>query len=401
MPKVVLAYSGGLDTSVCIHWLKSKKNLDVIAFSANLGQGEYLEPLGERAVSAGAESAHIADLREKFVAEYIFPALRAGAFYHGGYLLATALGRPLIASEMVKVAKENNCEYVAHGCTGKGNDQVRFDVSIAALAPELKVIAPLRQWSMKSREEEIEYAKKYEIPVDTTHKSKYSIDRNLWGISIECGELEDPWTEPPEDAYLMTKSPQEAPDEPTYMEIEFEKGLPVALDGERLKDVELIEKLNEIGGANGVGRIDSVEDRLVGIKSREVYEAPAATILFAAHRALESITLGRDLLQFKETLSQKYGQLVYNGLWFSEFKKSLDAFFDYTQRFVSGTVRVKLYKGNCIVVGRKSPYSLYEKKLATYSREDVFDHAAAEGFIYVFRGPLEAEAKRNAQWKLK
>jgi len=395
MAKVVLAYSGGLDTSVCIHWLKEKKGLQVIAFSANLGQGEYLEALGEKAISTGADSAHIADLREEFVKNYIFPALKANAFYHGGYLLATALGRPLIAAEMVKVARENGCEYVAHGCTGKGNDQVRFDASIAALAPELKVIAPLREWSMKSREEEIEYAKKYRIPVELTKKSPYSIDRNLWGISIECGVLEDPWQEPPADAYFITKRPEEAPDAPTYLEIEFEKGVPAAIGGERMEGVALIEKLNLIGGRNGVGRIDSIEDRLVGIKSREIYEAPAATILCAAHRALEALTISRDLLQFKEIVSQKYGQLVYNGLWFSEFRRALDAFSDYTQKYVTGTVRVKLFKGSCVVVGRKSPYPLYEKSLATYTAEDTFDHKAAEGFIKIFSGPLALEAKRK------
>lgn len=394
MPKVVLAYSGGLDTSVCIHWLKNKKNLDVLAFSANLGQKEYLEPIGERALKAGAESAHVADLREKFVKEYIFPALKANAFYHGGYLLATALGRPLIASELVKVARETGCKFVAHGCTGKGNDQVRFDASIAALAPELKVIAPLREWELKSREEEIDYAKKYNIPIEIKKKSPYSLDRNLWGISIECGVLEDPWEEPPADAYLVTKSPEKAPDVPTYIEIDFEEGIPITVNGEKMDGVALIEKLNIIGGDNGVGRVDSVEDRLVGIKSREVYEAPAGTILFNAHRALEALTISRDLLQFKEIMSQKYGQIVYNGLWFSEFRKALDAFFDYTQKYVTGTVRIKLYKGNCIVVGRKSPCSLYDKKLATYTQEDVFDHKAAEGFIKIFSGPLATEAKR-------
>jgi argininosuccinate synthase len=397
MAKVVLAYSGGLDTSVAIHWLKEKKSLGVIAFSANLGQAENLEALGERAIAAGAESAHAADLREEFIRNYVFPALKANAFYHGGYLLATALGRPLIAAELVKVARENDCEYVAHGCTGKGNDQVRFDTSIAALAPELKVVAPLREWDMRSREEEIDYAKKHSIKVEIKKKSPYSLDRNLWGMSIECGALEDPWQEPPEDAYFMTKSPEEAPVTPTYVEVTFDKGVPVALDGEDMQSLALIERLNAVGGENGVGRVDSIEDRLVGIKSREIYEAPAAMILFTAHRALEALTIGRDLLQFKEQLSQKYGQLVYNGLWFSEFRKALDAFFDYTQKYVSGTVRMKLFKGNCVAVGRKSPHSLYEKKLATYTEEDVFDHRAAVGFIKIFSGPLALEARRNAK----
>ncbi len=395
MSKVVLAYSGGLDTSVAINWLKEKKGMRVITFSADLGQGAELEPLRGRALSTGAEAAFVSDLREEFVNNYIFPALRANAQYHGGYLLSTALGRPLIVKELVRVAREEACEYVAHGCTGKGNDQVRFEVSIAALAPELKIIAPLREWELKSREEEIEYARTHEIPVPATKESPYSLDRNLWGLSIECGVLEDPWMEPPENAYLLTKSAKDAPEEPRYIEIGFEKGVPIWLDGKRLSGVELIGTLGKIAGEQGIGRIDSVEDRLVGIKSREVYEAPAATVLYTAHRALESLTIGRDLLQFKELLSQKYSQLVYNGLWFSETRKALDAFFEFVNRWVSGTVRLRLFKGSAVAVGRKSPYSLYSKELATYGEEDIFDHKAAKGFINIFKGPITTEARRN------
>ena len=399
MSKVVLAYSGGLDTSVAIHWLKEKMGLSVITFSANLGQGKELEVLGERALAIGAEAAFVSDLREEFVRDFVFPALKANAQYHGGYLLATALGRPLIAKELVRVARENGCTHVAHGCTGKGNDQVRFEVSIAALAPELKVIAPLREWEMKSREEEIEYAREYNIPVPVTIESPYSLDRNLWGMSIECGPLEDPWTEPPESAFQITKSPLSAPDKPSALTIDFEKGLPVRLDGKSLPPVELIASLDEIAANHGVGRIDSVEDRLVGIKSREVYKAPAATVLHLAHRAIESLTISRDLLQFKEVLSQKYSQLVYDGLWFSETRRSLDAFFDFANRWVTGSVRVRLFKGSVIVIGRKSPYSLYKKELATYTVEDAFDHKAASGFISIFKSPLQREAARGSEPK--
>jgi len=395
MKKVVLAYSGGLDTSVAIHWLKEKKGMQVITFSADIGQGAELERLAERARSIGAEAAFVSDLRDEFVNDYVFAALKANAQYQGGYLLATALGRPLIAKELVRLARREACEYVAHGCTGKGNDQVRFEVSIAALAPELKIIAPLREWELKSRQEEIEYASTHKIPVPVTKESPYSLDRNLWGLSIECGVLEDPWVEPPESAFQLTRSPEEAPDEPKYIEIGFDGGVPVSLDGKRLSGVELIETLGRVAGEHGVGRVDSVEDRLVGIKSREIYEAPAATVLHTAHRALESLTIARDLLQFKEILSQKYSQLVYDGLWFSETRKALDAFFDSANRWVSGTVRMRLFKGSAVAVGRKSPYSLYSKELATYGAEDIFDHKAAKGFINIFKGPLASEARRS------
>jgi argininosuccinate synthase len=393
MAKVVLAYSGGLDTSVAIHWLKTAKDLQVITFAADLGQGQYLEPIGERALEIGARAAHIVDLREQFVSGYIIPAIKASAIYEGGYLLATALGRPLIASELVKLANEYKAEYVAHGCTGKGNDQVRFDASIRALAPHLKIIAPLREWELKSREEEIDYAMRNKIPIDVTHGSPYSLDRNLWGLSIECGVLEDPWVEPPKDVFQLTVDPEEAPDEPTYIEIGFEKGVPVSLDGEKMSTLDLIGRLGKTAGANGVGRSDLVENRLVGIKSREVYEAPAATVIYLAHKALEALTLSKDLAHFKEALSQRYSQLIYDGLWFSETRDALDAFFDRCQQYATGEVRVKLYKGSASVVGRKSPYSLYSESLATYTDKDAFDHTSAKGFIDIWSLPLRIQSQ--------
>ena len=393
--KVVLAYSGGLDTSVCVRWLNKERNLQVVAFSANLGQEESLEPLGERAVEAGASSCHIIDLRERFVHDYIWRAVKANAAYEQGYLLATALGRYLIATEQVRIAHEEGAKYIAHGCTGKGNDQVRFEAAVAALDPKLKVIAPVREWNMKSREEEIEYARKYNIPLPPPKVSKYSYDRNLWGTAIECGELEDPWAEPPADAYVMTTAPEDAPDQSQYVDLEFEGGVPVALEGEKLGGVELIEKLNKIAGRHGVGRTDFVENRLVGIKSREVYEAPAGTVIYTAHRALEALTLSRDVLHFKDLLSQRYAELIYTGLWFSDLRRALDAFFDQVNTDVVGSVRLKLYKGSCVAVGRKSPRSLYSKAMATYTPEDQFDHKASAGFIHIWSLPLKGESRRR------
>jgi argininosuccinate synthase len=392
--KVVLAYSGGLDTSVCIPWLKEKKDAEVITFSADLGQGEELAPVEQKALNSGAIKVHIEDLRERFLTEFVWPALRARATYSNGYLLATALGRPLIGAELARIARDEGAEGVAHGCTGKGNDQVRIEASVRALAPELEVIAPLREWDMKSREEEIEYAEKMGIPVPVSKKSPYSYDRNLWGQSIECGVLEDPWTSPPEDAYQMTKDPQTAPDEAVRVELEFERGVPAGLDGKTLGAVELVEKLNEIGGEHGVGRTDVVEDRLVGIKSREVYEAPAASIIFAAHKALVDMTVGRDLIHMAAPLSAEYGKLVYYGLWFSHQREALDGFFGAMNRVVSGKVRVRLHKGTAVVEGRQSAESLYSERLATYTVEDVFDHSAAQGFIKLWSLPLAAEAAR-------
>ncbi len=395
MAKVVLAYSGGLDTSICIPWLKEHKGVEVIAFSADVGQGEDLTPLPEKAKKSGAVDIRIVDLRERFVSEYVWPALRAGALYGDGYLLATALSRPLIAAELVRIAAETGAEYVAHGCTGKGNDQVRIEAGVTALAPELKVIAPLREWDLLTRDEEIEYAEERGIPVPVTKKSPYSYDRNLWGISIECGVLEDPWERPPEDAYLLTKSPREAPDEPVEIEIGFEGGLPVSLDGEALGGVELIERLNSLGAEHGVGRLDVIEDRLVGIKSREVYEAPAGAILDRAHKALEGLCLPKMVLEMQRVLALRYGRLVYNGLWFSLLREAMDGFFERTQAEVAGSARVGLFKGSATVTGRKSDRALYDKSLSTYDVGDRFDRAASEGFVKLWSLPLGVEGARR------
>ncbi len=390
MEKVILAYSGGLDTSCCIKWLK-EKGYDVVTFLADLGQGIDFEALKKRAVATGASKAYIKDLKDEFIRDFILPALKANAIYESGYLLATALGRPLIAKHLAEIAKKEKAGFLAHGCTGKGNDQVRFEVAINILSPELKVIAPLREWELKSREAEIAYAKKHNIPVEATRESPYSIDRNLWGVSIECGELEDPWVEPAEDVYQMTSNPAKAPDEPYYVEIYFEEGVPAKMDRKSIGLVKLISELNRIGGQHGVGRTDLVENRLVGIKSREVYEAPAATILHLAHKGLEALVLDKELAHFKEGLSLKYAQLIYNGLWYSPLKKALDAFFDESQKRVTGSVKLKLYKGKCEVVGRKSEYSLYKKELATYGEEDKFDQTAAEGFIKIWGLPYKKQ----------
>ncbi len=397
MSKVVLAYSGGLDTSVIVHWLKAEKGMDVVTFSADLGQGEYLEPVAERALEIGAVSAHVEDVREKFVKEYLMPGLKAGACYEGGYPLATAFGRPLIAAELVKIAREEGCQYVSHGCTGKGNDQVRIESTVAALAPDLKMIAPLREWKMKSRDDEIEYCRKNNIDMDVTAEKPYSYDRNLWGVSIECGILEDPWASPPEDAYLMTVAPEAAPDEPVEVEIGYQRGVPAALNGRSMGALDIINELNEIGGAHGVGRFDQVENRLVGIKSREVYEAPAAVILHGGLRALESMCWSGDLMHFVAPLRERYARLVYDGRWFTQLRDTLDAFFDEAHKVTTGEVRVKLYKGTATVTGRRSKYSLYDMSLATYTCDDSFDHSAAEGFIKIWSLPAKGEARRGRQ----
>ncbi|MCX5692863.1 MAG: argininosuccinate synthase [Candidatus Omnitrophica bacterium] len=386
--KVVLAYSGGLDTSVAVSWL-ADKGYDVIAYMADVGQGGDYDKLKKRAITAGASKVIIEDLKEEFAKDFVFMSLKAGAVYESKYLLATALSRPIIAKGLVEAAKREKAYSVAHGCTGKGNDQVRFEVTVMALAPELKIIAPLREWHMYSREEEIEYAKENNIQIDTTKKSPYSLDKNIWGMSIECGILEDPWNEPPEDAYQMTTDPNKAPSKPTYVEIEFEKGVPVKLDGKKRNPVELILKLNEAGGKNGIGRTDLVENRLVGIKSREIYEAPGAWILYHAHKDIESLVLDRELLHFKESIALKYAELVYYGLWFTPLKKALDAFISSTQKQVAGAVKVKLLKGVASVVSRKSPYSLYSKEMATYDKGDKFDRSVAEGFIKVWGMPYK------------
>lgn len=387
--KIVVAYSGGLDTSVMVHWLKKNYNAEIITFTGNLGQTKEMINLKEKALKSGASKVIIEDLRKEFLEEYVFPALKAGAMYEDVYPMATSIGRPLLAKTLVEVARKENANMVAHGCTGKGNDQVRFEVSIGALAPDLKVLAPLRMWEFKSREEEIEYAKEHNIPVSATKKNPYSIDENLWGTSVECGVLEDPMVEPPEDAFQSTISPENANDDPEEISIEFEKGIPISVNGQETDSVSLVKFINEIGEKNAIGRIDLIENRLVGIKSREIYEAPAATILHFAHKELERLTLEKSVMHYKTLLAHEYSNLVYNGLWFSPLKEALQAFVDKTQERVTGKVKVKLYKGTIRVVGRTSPYSLYDPALATYTAEDQFDHKASEGFIKIYGLPLK------------
>jgi argininosuccinate synthase len=388
MKKVVLAYSGGLDTSCAIKWLKDK-GYQVVCFIADVGQGEDFALIEKRALKTGASKVYIRDLKNEFINDFVLPALKANAIYEGKYLLATALSRPLIAKYLVDIAHKEKATAVAHGCTGKGNDQVRFEVTVNILDPKLEIIAPVRVWQFKSREEEIEYALKKNIPIDVTKKKPYSIDKNIWGISIECGELEDPWKAPPEQAYQITTSPEKAPNKPEYLEIYFEKGEPKKINNKSLNSIKLIESLNKIGAKHGVGRIDMVENRLVGIKSREIYEAPAGTILFAAHKELESLVLDRETAHFKESVSLKYSELAYYGLWYSQIKESLDELIKNTQKKVTGTVKIKLYKGSCVCVARKSPNSLYKKELATYGKEDKFNQKLAEGFIKIFGMPYQ------------
>ncbi len=391
--KVVLAYSGGLDTSVAIRWLQQNYDLDVIAVGINVGQPGNLQEAVDRALKIGAVQAYAFNATEEFVNDYIGPSLKANALYMGSYPLATAIARPLISKIMVDIAKREGAKFIAHGCTAKGNDQVRFDVSIAALAPDIKIIAPMREWVM-TREDEIEYARQNDVPITVKKECPYSTDENIWGRSCECGVLEDAMVEPPRDAFEWTVDPSEAPDEPQYVEIHFKKGLPIGLDGHKdMSMTKIIESLNEIGGRHGYGRIDQIEDRLVGIKSREIYESPAALILIKAHKDLEKMVLTKDVFNFKRSVEQRYSELCYDGLWFSPLREALDAFIDQTQEFIDGTVRVKLYKGNAIVVGRSSPHSLYDTGLATYAQGDHFDHKSAEGFIYVWGLPLRSVAK--------
>ena len=390
--KVVLAYSGGLDTSVAIKWLKEKYNLDVIALTIDVGNERDFSAVRQKALKVGAVKALVIDAKERFVNYFIFPALQADALYEGQYPLATALSRPLMAKLLVDTAAEEGASAVAHGCTGKGNDQVRFEVSISALSPSLKIIAPAREWGM-TREETINYAQRYDIPVSITAANPYSIDENLWGKSIECGVLEDPWVEPPEEVFTWTKSPTETPDKPSYVEISFEKGVPFTLDGQKMDGVSLIQRLNELAGGHGVGRIDHLENRLVGIKSREIYEAPAAAVLLQAHQALEAITLSKEQLRFKQKVAMEYADLIYNGLWFTSLHRDLAAYVQSSQRCVTGTVRLKLFKGNCTVVGRKSPMSLYNYGLATYDKGDQFDQSASPGFIHIWGLSVKTQAQ--------
>ncbi len=390
--KVVLAYSGGLDTSVAIKWLKEKYDLDVIALTIDVGNERDFSAIRQKALKVGAVKALVKDAKELFVNYFIFPALQADAIYEGQYPLATALSRPLMAKLLVDAALEEGASVVAHGCTGKGNDQVRFEVSVNALAPSLKIVAPAREWGM-TREETIKYAERYGIPLPITLASPYSIDENLWGRSIECGVLEDPWVEPPEEAFTWTKAPTEAPNEPDYIEIGFDRGIPITIDGQKLDGVSLIRRLNELVGRHGVGRIDHVENRLVGIKSREIYEAPAAIVLLQAHQALEAMTLAKDQLRFKQKVAQEYADLIYNGLWFTSLHQDLAAYVQSSQRFVTGSVRLKLFKGSCRVVGRKSDKSLYSFGLATYDKGDVFDQSASPGFIHIWGLPVRTQAQ--------
>lgn len=392
--KVVLAYSGGVDTSVCIPYLKNEWGVkEVITLAADLGQGDELEGVRKKALDSGAVESLVIDVIEPLIKEYAFPAIQANALYENRYPLATALARPLIAKILVEAAEKYGADAIAHGCTGKGNDQVRFDVAIAALNPQIKILAPAREWGM-SREETIAYGEKYGIPAPVKKSSPYSIDKNLLGMAIEAGELEDPWVEPPEEVYGMTKAIADTPNEPEYIEIGFEKGIPISLNGQGMGGIELITQLNQIAGNHGIGRIDMIENRLVGIKSREIYESPAMWVLIQAHRDLESLNLTADVTRYKRGIEETYSQLVYNGLWFSPLKGALDAFIQQTQERVTGVVRVKLFKGNVMVVGRKSDNSLYSFDLATYGAEDEFDHKAAEGFIYVWGLPTRVWSEK-------
>lgn len=392
--KVVLAYSGGVDTSVCIPYLIKEWGVEeVITLAADLGQGDELEPIREKALKSGASESLVADVKDSFVKDYAFPAIQANALYENRYPLGTALARPLIAKILVEAAAKYGADAIAHGCTGKGNDQVRFDVSCAALNPNLKILAPAREWGM-SREQTIAYGEQFGIPAPVKKSSPYSIDKNLLGRSIEAGLLEDPSFEPPEEIYQMTKAIAETPNEPEYIEIGFNSGIPTTLNGISKNPVELIEQLNQTVGNHGIGRIDMIENRLVGIKSREIYESPAMVVLIQAHRDLESLTLTADVSHYKRGLEETYTQLVYNGLWYSPLKGALDAFIQKTQERVSGVVRVKLFKGNATIVGRWSDQSLYSPDLATYGAEDQFDHKAAEGFIYVWGLPTRIWAQQ-------
>jgi argininosuccinate synthase len=394
----VLAYSGGLDTSVAVAWLREALGFEVVTCTGDLGATGDLEAVQRKAIASGARKAIVQDARDIFLRYFVWPALQAGALYEDRYPLATALGRPLLAKLLVDAARDEKARFVAHGCTGKGNDQVRFDLAVGALAPDLTVIAPMRGGMNMTRDEEIDYAKKHGIPVEATKKNPYSVDMNLWGRSIEAGVLEDPWGAPPRDVFQWTVDPDEAPATPREVEVGFEEGIPVTIDGAKVESVDLVQRLNELAGRHGVGRIDMVEDRLVGIKSREIYEAPAAVVLHQAHRALESLVLTKESIRFKAQLAREYAELVYNGLWFSAHHQDLAAYVRSTQRFVTGEVRVRLDRGTATVVGRRSPHSLYSTSLATYGKGDAFDQRASEGFIKLFGLPLRTQARRQALW---
>ncbi len=392
--KVVLAYSGGLDTSIMITWLKENyNNCEVVAVTGNVGQDAELEGLEEKALKTGASKLYIEDLQDEFVENYIFPSLKAGAVYENGYLLGTSFARPIIGKRLVEIAKAEGADAICHGCTGKGNDQVRFELAVKAFAPNMKIIAPWRTWELKSREDEIAYAEKHNIPLKITRETNYSKDMNLWHLSHEGLDLEDPANEPKYEQILeLSVTPEQAPDEPTYVELSFEKGIPVALNGEKMTGVTLIKTLNKIGGQNGIGIIDIVENRLVGMKSRGVYETPGGTILYHAHQALETLCLDKDTQHYKQSVAIKFAELVYNGLWYTPLREALSAFVDETQKTVTGEVKLKLYKGNITNVSLTSPYSLYSEEFASFGEDDVYDHQDAEGFINLFGLPITVKA---------
>ena len=398
--KVVLAYSGGLDTSVIIPWLKENYHCEVIAMCADVGQGDELAPVREKAIKSGASKVYIEDLTAEFVEDYVWPTLKAGAVYEGKYLLGTSFARPIIAKALVDIALKEGADAICHGATGKGNDQVRFELTVKALAPHLKIIAPWRLWDIRSREDAIDYAEKHGIPVPVSKARPYSMDRNIWHLSHEGADLENPANEPADDVYLITTPPEKAPDKPLYIEVGFEKGIPVSVDGVKLDAVALLTKLNEIGAANGIGIADIVENRLVGMKSRGVYENPGGAILYFAHRELEYLTLDRATMHYKEQVAIKYAELVYDGMWFAPLREALGAFVDSTQQTVTGTVRMKLYKGNIMSAGAKSPYSLYNEKIVTFGdSEELYNHGDAEGFINLFGLPLKVRAMMKAEAK--
>jgi argininosuccinate synthase len=397
--KVVLAYSGGLDTSVIVTWLKENYNCEVVAFTANVGQSDSFEGLEEKAKASGASNLHVRDLTHELLTQYAFPTLRAGAVYERKYLLGTSFARPVTAAHQVEVARLEGADAVAHGCTGKGNDQVRFELTYQALAPDLTVISPWREWDITGREDALEYAYKHNIPVSQGKNNMYSRDENIWHISHEGGELEDPWIQPNEDMFVNSNHPLDAPDKPEDLVIGFEEGYPVSVNGEALGPVELVKTLNKIGGEHGIGRIDLVENRLVGMKSHGVYEQPGATILSTAHKELEAIVLDRETLHYKDVIAQKYAEQVYYGLWYTPLREAMDAFVDVTQKPMQGEVRMKLYKGNCIVTGRRSPYSLYSEAFATFEEDAVYDQADAKGFINLFALPLKVQALAKQKWE--
>ena len=392
--KVVLAYSGGLDTSIIISWIKENYDLEVIACCVDVGQGDDMAAMKKKAYSTGASKVYVEDVRDEFVRDFIFPMIKSGAVYEGKYLLGTSIARPVIAKKLIEIARFEGAKYIAHGCTGKGNDQVRFELAVKALAPDISIIAPWRIWDIKSREDAIDYAEARNIPLSVTKEKIYSRDSNLWHVSHEGGALEDPWNEPPLDVLQMSIWPEQAPDKPTYLSIDFEKGVPVAVDGKKLEPVKMIEMLNDIAGANGVGIMDMVENRLVGMKSRGVYETPAGTVLMNAHKELEYLVLDRMTMEYKSLVSERYSKLLYDGLWFTPLKESLDGFIEKTQEMVTGTVKMKLYKGTATGVGSKSPYSLYSEQYATFGEDDgLYNQKDAEGFINLFGLPLKVRAE--------